>query len=51
MYRQENDYLQLGPLFSMSTGLFTDSNGFTSGLRMISSTLEQNTVQLEFEKN
>lgn len=32
-------------------GLFTGSNGFTSGLRMISSTLEPNTVQLEFEKN
>ena len=38
-------------LCSMSVGLFTGGDGFTSGLRMISSTLESNTVQLEFEKN
>lgn len=46
-----NDHCQLGPLNWMPVALFTGNNGFTSGLRMISSTLEQNTVQLGLEKN
>lgn len=47
----EIDHCQLDFLCSVSVGLFTGSDGFTSGLRMISSTLESNTVQPEFEKN
>lgn len=42
---------QLHVLGSISVGLFTGSGGFTSRLRVISSTLEPNTVQLEFKKN
>lgn len=33
------------------SGLFTGSDGFTFRLKIISSTLEPNTVQLEFKKN
>lgn len=45
------DHCHLDFLCSVSLGLFTGNDGFTSGLRMISSTLEPNTVQLEFKKN
>lgn len=51
MYPWKIDHCQLDFLCSVSVGLFTSRNGFTTGLRMISSTLEPNTVQLEFEKN
>lgn len=51
MYHWKTDYCQLDFLCSVPVGLVTGRHGFTSGLRMISSTLELNTVQLEFKKN
>lgn len=43
--------MPVGYFSSMPVGLFTGGGGFTPGLRMISSTLEPNTVHMEFKRN